>query len=472
MNSVTKIFACLLFICNNAFSQTYSLGDKTTAQDFAALPKAAAPANRDLTTLPPSVSLKPYAPNVGNQGTYGTCVAWSSAYAARTISYAIHHNMQNKDSITNEAFSPGYLYYYIKSANDANCSNGASIYNAMEILEQKGAVLKSEGVSDCSAQSPGNEDAKAVPFKIKDFLALSDYGGVGKNDVLKIKKSLAEQKPVIMSFKCMQSFFAVPATGFWSPAPNDVYKGDHAMCIIGYDDNINGGSFEVMNSWGTYWGNKGFFWLNYGLFTQYGNYAVEMMDFESAAPKLAGSLDFVLTDNTVMPVERTKINSRSIQVEDDDQADYSQYKISQIYPGGTAFKIKFTTSAPAYVYIFSEDNKQVISTIFPYNPTISAAINSNNTTIYLPSETKHARLSMDRGKENICVLYSKEKLDFNGLVDYINSTNKTIYEAVKDKFADKLISLKQVQFSDKAIQFTAPANDNSIICFFISLEHN
>ena len=35
--------------------------------------------------LPESANLQKYAPNVGNQGHQGSCVAWSSAYAARSI---------------------------------------------------------------------------------------------------------------------------------------------------------------------------------------------------------------------------------------------------------------------------------------------------------------------------------------------------------------------------------------------------
>ena len=38
------------------------------------------------------------------------------------------------------------------------------------------------------------------------------------------------------------------------------------MCVIGYDDNKSGGSFEVMNSWGEDWGDKGFFWIKYADF--------------------------------------------------------------------------------------------------------------------------------------------------------------------------------------------------------------
>ena len=35
------------------------------------------------------------------------------------------------------------------------------------------------------------------------------------------------------------------------------------MCLIGYDDKKGGGSFQIMNSWGADWGDKGFFWIKY-----------------------------------------------------------------------------------------------------------------------------------------------------------------------------------------------------------------
>ena len=44
--------------------------------------------------------------------------------------------------------------------------------------------------------------------------------------------------------------------------------GGHATPIVGYDDSQAGGAgaFLVMNSWGTSWGNSGFFWMPYSVF--------------------------------------------------------------------------------------------------------------------------------------------------------------------------------------------------------------
>ena len=45
--------------------------------------------------------------------------------------------------------------------------------------------------------------------------------------------------------------------------------GGHATPLVGYDDNYLGsgiGAFLVENSWGTSWGNKGYFYIPYSVF--------------------------------------------------------------------------------------------------------------------------------------------------------------------------------------------------------------
>ena len=38
----------------------------------------------------------------------------------------------------------------------------------------------------------------------------------------------------------------------------DSSDGGHAMSVVSYDDNKNGGTFELMNSWGNEWGKSGY----------------------------------------------------------------------------------------------------------------------------------------------------------------------------------------------------------------------
>ena len=45
------------------------------------------------------------------------------------------------------------------------------------------------------------------------------------------------------------------------PMINDKLIGGHAVIICGYDDNTN--ELILRNSWGTYWGDNGYFYLPY-----------------------------------------------------------------------------------------------------------------------------------------------------------------------------------------------------------------
>ncbi len=85
------------------------------------------------------------------------------------------------------------------------------------------------------------------------------------------------------------------------------------MCIVGYNDSIGGGSFEVMNSYGTKWGNKGFFWLSYKQLISYGRYALELMDYETPSTRgfrsgnleISGSIEFIRWGGKVLPITRS-----------------------------------------------------------------------------------------------------------------------------------------------------------------------
>jgi hypothetical protein len=52
-------------------------------------------------------------------------------------------------------------------------------------------------------------------------------------------------------------------TGHWNfSGPVDEQNG-HAMCIVGYDDNKFGGSFELLNSYSYQFGDEGYVWISY-----------------------------------------------------------------------------------------------------------------------------------------------------------------------------------------------------------------
>ena len=79
-----------------------------------------------------------------------------------------------------------------------------------------------------------------------------------KKKVDNVKRSLINGNPVVIGFKVEESFYS--AKTVFEP-DNLGSDGGHAMCVVGFDDDKYGGSFEVINSWGPSWGNNGYMWI-------------------------------------------------------------------------------------------------------------------------------------------------------------------------------------------------------------------
>jgi len=89
-------------------------------------------------------------------------------------------------------------------------------------------------------------------------------------DIDLIKSFVANNYPIITAIDVEESFNNVNKIGAsYSPNGNASNWSGHAVTIIGYDDYKNGGSFEIMNSYGDEWGNDGYFWMSYKDFKKY-----------------------------------------------------------------------------------------------------------------------------------------------------------------------------------------------------------
>jgi C1A family cysteine protease len=87
---------------------------------------------------------------------------------------------------------------------------------------------------------------------------------VGQN-LNSIKNAISQDFPIVFGIDVYSSFESkqVSKTGV-VPMPNvntEQLLGGHAIMMISYDDTKK--VFGCMNSWGTSWGNKGFFTLPY-----------------------------------------------------------------------------------------------------------------------------------------------------------------------------------------------------------------
>ncbi|MCB0775186.1 MAG: C1 family peptidase, partial [Chitinophagaceae bacterium] len=218
--------------------------------------------------LPEAVSLIKYAPTRLNQGEQGSCVAWSCAYGAQTILTAAATG-QDPNSIR---FSPSYLYNQIRLEG----CQGSYIQRAMESMQRNGGVPLSEypyNDQDCERMPTSSDVQMGRQNVIHGFTRITNGDNINEISVRGIKEHLNSGAPVAIGMMVGQSFMQdMMGKELWTPQGLDASQmgmGGHAMCVIGYDDSKYGGAFQIMNSWGTDWGNNGVAWVRYGDFKNY-----------------------------------------------------------------------------------------------------------------------------------------------------------------------------------------------------------
>jgi caspase domain-containing protein/papain like protease/uncharacterized protein DUF4384 len=204
--------------------------------------------------LPVAVDLTSRMPKVGNQGASSSCVAWSTAYAARSY-YTYTAERRNINEPANLP-SPSYVYHL---ARQGKCEAGTTFARVAGVLN-KGALSLAEAPFTDKCQDPSGPDlvAKAHDFRIRGLIKV-DY-----NQPNNIKGQLARSNPVLIDFHTSAAFHKIRNADVFTepgPPPDDKRAGWHGMAVIGYDDQRQ--AFRLQNSWGTGWGDHGYAWIGY-----------------------------------------------------------------------------------------------------------------------------------------------------------------------------------------------------------------
>lgn len=226
-----------------------------------------------------SVSWANYCPPVGNQGQYGTCVAWATSYGLKTTL-----NMKdgiwdpsNKNS-TSYQCSPVDLWHTMRSNYSSEVSSGcdgSSFDPAFQAMQSKGvetmasvpfknSKMTCDGVSGKGKSNNKIETYRTVAYSADISNTGSDYGLTVEN----IKAHLQEG-PLVIGAKLGENFMSWDSESVLKNDTKD-YQGQHAyhaMMLIGFDDSKQ--AFRIQNSWGAAdWGDNGYIWVDYNFFVK------------------------------------------------------------------------------------------------------------------------------------------------------------------------------------------------------------
>jgi hypothetical protein len=409
--------------------------------------------------LPTKVSLLEYAPSRLNQGRQGSCVAWASAYAARTILEA----RRTGNSPNSVRFSPSFMYNQI-STDHYNCQ-GSYISLAMNNMLNQGAVAYSDfkyDPSSCSRKPTSSLKRKANKYKINGFQRLTEDGQSGTAEMLAIKQNLAHGSPVIIGMLVGGTFMSdMNGRDLWEPTDLDYDQnefGGHAMCVIGYDDYMAGGSFQLMNSWGEQWGEQGICWIRYSDFRYFNveSYGVYPMGNANDVAQKTFSGSFALELNS---------GAKTIVLKHQEGIYFETVgKLSS----NDKFKVEFTNNIECYTYIFGKEMDGSAYVLFPYTQKHSPYCGVTGTRLFPRDYSMQAD---DLGKKDkIAVLITKEPIDYNDMNNRINSGKaKTFEERVEIAMAGKYDN--NVRFSGtKMISFEGSTSKEKDIVFVIGVK--
>jgi C1A family cysteine protease len=359
--------------------------------------------------LPSSSSLVSYCPPVGDQGQYGTCVGWATAYYA-------HYILEASSKIKNpqELYSPTWVYENIKAPFDINCTLGSNLEKALKFLQHSGDISIKELPYSCGANITSTHRVKASKNTIKEFRRLFDWGADGNTKIKQIKKSLAEKKPVVIGFSTNNSFYS---TGdLWEPkgySESFMFFGGHAMTVVAFDDSKYGGAFLLINSWGEGWGNKGYCWVRYSDFTKYCFTAFELFGNLSTKSKEANQINVEL--------KLTKPLNPKIKYIPSDSS-ICRYKVQT--KSLKDVELEISTQFPSYVYILGINSKGDISDLnFGAEGNFSAYLGYNKNTIL----TKWKDLSEWR---QLIFVFTKNRDDYLNIIQPLFNLKSADYNVV------------------------------------------
>lgn len=441
-----------------AFGQDVTTGLVKDVEGYEAIPLSASLMRGDYSNLPTRHSLKKFAPTPKNQGSYGNCVGWSTAYAARTILYAYENSLISTSTVDLNAFSPFFLYEQVKPYYDDDCLAGTTFFRVLEELQELGVVKYNDYNQACEGILTTTLKDKAQEFRITDYKRL--FGSNSSAKTLYVKKAISENKPVLIGMECCNpSFINSAGKEYWTPTPSEAIPrtNGHAMTLIAYDDEKFGGAFQIMNSWGTDWGQGGFIWVSYEDFEDYCFEAFEMsVEATKKTASLNAAFQLQLSSGAEMEAE---YNGGGV------------YEMKKPYYSGTLFRLIISNEEPAYVYVFGSDLTKKSYPIFPYEKGISAYLGYRGNNIAIPDEDHYIKLDDNTGSDYFCLLASKEPLDFDKILEDMENVSGDFETRLEKVLGDDLASLTNVDYNDIDMAFEAEVEPHKVVSLIVLIPH-
>ncbi|GAB4033801.1 C1 family peptidase [Spirosoma gilvum] len=353
----------------------------------------------------------------------------------------------------------------LKWENDRKCTFGIDAGSALDYIKQYGLPPFSAFPDPNSCERHRHASTRIdSSSRIEDYAKLFNITDPKDAKVLAAKQALAEGAPIVVGIETtgsmanlsfektlvprLKSFVSElldkevssePMMA-WEPYQANSLEFGHAMCVVGYDDKMLGkGAFKLINSWGSSWGDKGYFWMSYDTFGKFAKYGYQAF----LPPATATSGNLLDTDLKIMTdvftdkgVPFTTISTNN---------GLMTYALTEPQRTGTSFKFKIDVKKQTYLYLITaSESDSAVTKLLPL-PGYKMVVAPGNRLIY-PSADLNLKLSGISGQEYWLFLLSATPLDIDHYIQLLNRrlSRFTVIQddSSAEQYVQKPISLK------------------------------
>lgn len=212
----------------------------------------------NITSLPRKIDLSSKIDTIYDQGQSSSCTANAICYA---------YKFDQKRQFVNPSIEPSrlFVYYNERDMEDSiNYDSGAQIRDGIKSLNTYGVCEEKLYPYEISRF---REKPSELAYHNSNQHKSVEYYSVSQ-DLNSLKSALVSGLLIVFGFSVYEYFESeeVAKTGIvYMPRISESLIGGHAVCAVGYNDDTK--EFKVVNSWGSNWGDRGFFYLPYDYVT-------------------------------------------------------------------------------------------------------------------------------------------------------------------------------------------------------------
>jgi len=193
------------------------------------------------------------------QGDCGSC------YTISTVHMLTARHRISKNDISKAPFSVMFPLYC--SEYNQGCDGGYGFLQS-KWSEDVGLVPEHcapfAEISSCGALK--SCDMGSTRFRASNHHYVGGFYGASEES--SIREELVKNGPVVMSFEPKEDFMYYK-NGVYKSGPNKIHQEweqvDHAVLLVGYGEDNHQAFWSLQNSWGTDWGEDGFFRMARGI---------------------------------------------------------------------------------------------------------------------------------------------------------------------------------------------------------------